>query len=622
MANSNATFDYIVIGGGTAGLVLAARLTEDPEISVCVIEAGKDHSNNIDTMIPGFAMKNLGNSEVDWMFQTSQQSHLNDRRILVNRGKGLGGSSTLNIMAISRGNAKEYDAFETLGSSGWNWQSLLQYFKKSETFTASSEELSKLNIEPDSNAHGSKGPLQVTVPKWINDANAPFRSTLESFGIKYNPDSISGDNAGMSGAYQSIHPTEVVRSSSATAYYQPNKSRSNLHVITEAHVSRVLFSSEKYRGKLVATGAEYFKDGNTSVISAKKEVIVCAGTFQSPQILELSGIGCKKVLETNGIRVLYDLPSVGRNLQDHYWTPFTQELDDKIDSLEVLVSDPARAGQEWMLYQEKKLGMLSSMPAPTFAYVPISTFMDENKIAKAAESLKVDGLAENKTVQIQKEWIKSSVPHLEFALFPGCLPAPGNDPKPGKHYYSFFVGLMHPFSRGSVHVGSSDPLAPPVIDNRALDNEVDMNMMLDALKFLRKVADTGELGAISKSELRPGKELKSDEQLKEFFKSSVQTMYHPIGTASMLPQQDGGVVDSSLRVYGTDNLRVVDASVIPIHISAHTQATVYAIAEKAADIIKSQVGVPRTEKKRTLGVKKSITNLFSRVRTYLSTPGA
>ncbi|KAK2467407.1 hypothetical protein APHAL10511_000642 [Amanita phalloides] len=308
-------FDYIIIGGGTAGLVVAARLTENPDVSVCVLEAGKDQSTNVDAMIPGFAMKNLGNPEVDWMFQTSPQPHLNDRRIVVNRGKGLGGSSMLNIMEVSRGHAGEYDAFEALGSPGWNWKSLLYYFKKSETLSATPEELSKIDIRPLADAHGSSGPLQISVPKWISETNTPFRSTLESFGIKHNPDGTSGNNVGIMGAYQTIHPTEVVRSSSATAYYLPNKDRSNLHVITGAHVKRVLFQALKVRGKLVASGAEYSKDGHTLAVSAKKEVIICGGSFQTPQILELSGIGSKKILDTHWIPVLYDLPGVGQNLQ-------------------------------------------------------------------------------------------------------------------------------------------------------------------------------------------------------------------------------------------------------------------------------------------------------------------
>ncbi|KAK2467415.1 hypothetical protein APHAL10511_000650 [Amanita phalloides] len=585
--SSSAAFDYVIVGGGTAGLVVAARLSENPNFSVCIIEAGKDQSTNVDTMIPGFAMKNLGNPEIDWSFSTSPQPQLNGRQIMINRGKGLGGSSILNIMGISRGNAKEYDALESLGSPGWNWQSLLKYFKKSETFTASSEELSNVCITPDPNVHGTEGPLQVTVPRWVSETASPFRSTLESsFGVQCNPDGVSGENAGIQGAYQSIHPTEVIRSSSASAYYQPNKGRSNLHVITGAHVTRVLFDNETREDNLVAIGAQYIKDGDTYTVSAKKEVIICGGTIQTPQILELSGIGNKEILEANGVTCLHDLPGVGQNLQDHFWVPYTREMDEKIDSFEVLLADPARAGQEWMLYQESKLGMLSSFVTASFAYVPVSTFADEEGYAKSVESLTPGGRAEFKTIQKQKEWIKSNVPHLEFAPFPGCLPAPGTAPKPGKHYYSFFVCLLHPFSRGSVHIGSSNPSASPVIDHRALDNEIDMDMMVDAVKFVRRVGETGPMRAIGRREMLPGAEVQTDEQIKEWIRNSVQTMYHPIGTASMLPREDGGVVDSTLKVYGTANLRVVDASIVPIHISAHTQATVYAIAEKAADIIK------------------------------------
>ncbi|KAJ7793141.1 alcohol oxidase [Mycena olivaceomarginata] len=557
---STSDFDYVVIGGGTSGLVVATRLVEDPAIRVCVLEAGEDVTTKPDNMVPGFGFKNIGKPDVDWGFKSPPQPNAEGRSLSLPRGKAIGGTSMINLMVLGRGNTVEYDAFEALGSPGWNWQGLVEYFRKSETFAPSPEEIQKYQVKFNPNAHGTDGPITRTLPTWISDFEAPFVKGIASLGVPHNSDSFSGENAGYWSSNRSID-SQATRSSSASAYYEPNKSKPNLVVITGAQATRILFHSQKHTaGNIVASGAEYLKDGQLHTISANSEVLLCAGAFQTPQLLELSGIGDGKILRDQGIKVILDLPGVGNNLQDHFWCPYVTETDSKYESVEVL-KNPARATEEWKLYESSR--------------------RENFDFSRAAS------LLNSPQLNIQKEWLMNDkVPFLEMAIFPGFLPVPGHAAEAGKSYCSFLLVLAHAFARGSVHINSSDPLTPPTIDPCALDNELDIDFLMQAIKFSRKVAATESMNTVVTKEILPGSAIQSDEQIKDFIRKTISTIYHPIATASMLPKGEGGVVDPSLRVYGTSNLRVIDASIIPIHVSAHVQATVYAVAEKGADIIK------------------------------------
>ncbi|PFH47421.1 GMC oxidoreductase [Amanita thiersii Skay4041] len=572
------TFDYVVVGGGTAGCVIAARLTENPLVTVCIIEAGGDATSDIGTMVPGFAIKNLGDPKLDWNFRSTPQTNLNHRELLLNRGKALGGSSMQGKLHVTSAEPLMELTIESFGSLGWNWNSLLPYFKKSETFTVLEDDEIRFGVKFDPQYHGSEGPLQRSLPKWTSTLDKPFRQALESFGIKYSHENNGGDNSGIWTASLTVHPTEAVRSSSATAYHLPNKSRSNLHTIVDAHATRVLFEKDKKDGKLIASGVEYSKNGSLHSIQASKEVILCAGSFQTPQLLELSGIGNKDALESHGINVLHELSGVGENLP---------EVDESIETLEIL-SDPERAAQEWKLFQESKQGILTATPISMFAFLPVKDFVQSNLVLEASEAFKINDPIKAKALSVQKAWVKDSqIPHLEISPCAFHLPVQGKAPEPGKRYFSLFVAILHPFSRGTVHIDSANPLKPPSINLNVFDNDVDLNMMVEAIRFGRKVAQQAPFASIIRKEVLPGPEVTSDVEIKEWIKSTVQTVFHPIGTASLLPFEDGGVVDPNLRVYGTENLRVVDASILPIQISAHPQGTIYAIAEKGADIIKN-----------------------------------
>ncbi|TFK33832.1 GMC oxidoreductase [Crucibulum laeve] len=584
------SFDYVIVGGGNAGLVAAARLVEDPIITVCVLEAGEDVTHLPDIIIPGLSFKNMGNPNFDWSFQSTPQVNANDRTIHLLRGKGLGGSTILNFMELARGHEEEYDAFETLGAKGWNWKSLLEYFKKSETFTVSSNDMERFGATVNPLFHGTEGPLHRTMSKWICDAHMPFLKTLESLGIPFNPDCSSGSNTGIFHAGHAIDPIEASRSSSATAYYEPVKAKRNLKVITGARATQILLKKDDVPRTVVAQGVNFIKDGKELTVYCRKEVIISAGTFQTPQLLELSGIGSKATLDKYGIPVILDLPGVGENLQDHFWCPFTAVMDSKYESFEVL-ANPERAVQEMELYEKSKSGMMSTAASSIFAFIPPTKFLSDIDVVRSSlKSVIASTPGQQKAIDIQKAWFENdNIGHLEFAPFPGFMPAPGKAPVPGKHYFSLFAGLLHPFSRGTVHINSSSILDAPNIDLRVLDNEADLEMMVQAIKFSRKVIRNQPLSGMITEEVIPGPEIESDEDIKDWIRNIIQTTFHPIGTAAMVPLEDGGVVDAELKVYGTSNLRVVDASIIPIQISSHTQATVYAIAEKAVDIIKGSM---------------------------------
>jgi len=305
----NHSFDFVVIGGGLAGLVIAARLAEDPDVTVGVLEAGQDVSQSLNTKVPGFASRDFANSEVTWKFFSTPQPGANDRRLFLPRGRSLGGSSNLNFLQLGRASAAEYDAFETLGSKGWNWQELLKYFKKSETLAYSPNE--QHGVKPDIACHGTFGPVFKSLPRWTNPMIQPYVKSCEKLGILLNPDGANGNTVGVwSAPACTIHPETATRVSSATAYYEPNKTKRNLVAITGAHVTRIVFNGK------VAEGVEYFKDGKLESVSVKKEVVLSAGAFQTPQILELSGIGDEKILQSHGIPVVVNLPGVGKNYRE------------------------------------------------------------------------------------------------------------------------------------------------------------------------------------------------------------------------------------------------------------------------------------------------------------------
>ncbi|RDB20297.1 L-sorbose 1-dehydrogenase [Hypsizygus marmoreus] len=580
---SSKAFDYVVVGGGASGLVVAARLAENPSVTVCVLEAGQDITHELDIEVPGFAMKNW-TKDPDWTFMSVPQAAANDRSIYIPRGKGLGGSSIINLMSLGRAPAHEYDAFETLGAKGWNSKELLKYFKKSQTLAYDPELVKALGLKPSPDGHGN-GPIINTLGRTSVDFYPQLVKACQEVGVPFNANAIGGENIGVWPSACAIHPETVTRISTASAYYEPIKGQGNLIVITGARATRVIFQKNVSSKGVVADGVQYSKDGQLLVVSAKKEVILAAGSILTPQILEVSGIGDKSILQAYKIPTVVDLPGVGRNFQVS--EDRLGDLNAGYESFDVLF-DPERAAKEWTLYEQEKRGLLSSLPY-TFSFVPLKTFAQGDAMRKAAASLQVGNIHPG-SFKILQSWLKddsNKISQLENILVAAFIPTVVQAaPEPGKSYLSFSLNVAHPFARGSIHIKSNDPLVLPDIDLSVLDNPVDLAILLDSLKFARKLVKTDALKGLVNKEVAPGPGVQSDAELEEYIKNQVSTSFHPLGTASMLPRAEGGVVDSELKVYGTANLRVVDASIIPIQIATHPIATVIAIAEKAADIIK------------------------------------
>ncbi|KAF8145110.1 GMC oxidoreductase [Mycena galopus ATCC 62051] len=580
--------DYIIVGGGLCGLVLAARLSEDPSVSVCVLESGSEtfHDENID--VPANLAQTWGNPNYDWAFFSTPQKEAGARPIFLPRGKGLGGSTLINVMELTRASSVEYDAIEELGNPGWNWNEFLKYFKKSETFTYFPQEVEAYGMHFDDNAHGTDGPLKKTFPRCMDTLVQPALQTADTLGIPRNSDPSAGDNRGIFVATKSID-TNATRSSAASAYYEPNKNRPNLTILTEARVGRLL-TVKSSGSEIVIRGVEYLQGDALKILEASKEVILCAGSYQTPKILELSGIGDPSILGKLGIPVVLDLKSVGANHQDHLVYTFTSRLKGELETYDSM-QDPGVAERQKKLYTEERTGLLSATPS-LFAFLPLHTVDKDNIILDSASKMKLQdtNVAAQKTFKLQQRWlVNDRIPWIDINFIDRFMPGPGANFEPGKAYMTVNVMLLHPFNRGSVHITSSDPLQNPAIELNALDNDVDLAMFVETYRFARKFLTTGPLGALVEEEICPATELKTDDDVKAFLRQSLGSSFHPVGTVGMLPAKDGGCVDPSLKVYGTANLRVVDASILPISLSAHLQATLYAIAEKAADIIKKRI---------------------------------
>ncbi|KAJ1300912.1 hypothetical protein OPQ81_003337 [Rhizoctonia solani] len=591
---SSQTFDYIVIGGGTAGLALAARLSDNPKVSVGVIEAGLYHENDPLINTPASAGQLQGNAKYDWMFKSTPQIHVNNRILPLPRGKALGGSSAINLMAFDRASKTEYDAWETLGNRGWNWNGLLPYMKAAERFTgidpfrANSTGATPDDIFP---SQGTKGTIAASFNTWYSDIVVPYREAMANLGvpINFNPD--SGDPFGLYNSATAVNRTTGRRSYAANTYFAYNSGRTNFVVITGAQATKVEFDNSTSRrpdGKLTATGVSFVHNSTIYTVKAKKEVILSAGAFQTPQLLELSGIGNATILRQNGITPLVDLPGVGENLQDHLFLSSSYELKPGKTTLDILRNNATYAASAQAQYAQTHDGIYASS-------VSILSFLNLDYIATPAElsdmranldrEIAAEKLTELQKAQyeVQKNWLKKRIGHLEVVLNAGYFGS--GTPKANTSYVSLLMVNQHPFSRGNVHINSSDQLMNPQINPNYLSKSIDQETFLQALKFGLRISQTEPLASLVVARQDPSPETTSNEAYTEYVKMNARTIHHPIGTAALAPRAIGGVVDTSLKVYGTSNVRVVDASIIPIHMGTHLSRTVYGIGERAAAII-------------------------------------
>ncbi|KZT05773.1 GMC oxidoreductase [Laetiporus sulphureus 93-53] len=588
---ANNGFDFVIVGGGTAGLVLANRLTENPEVSVAVLEAGKAHIEDpLIQKLDGW-VKQLANPEYDWCFPIVPQKHAGNNSISWSRGKGLGGSSAINLLGWTRPQREDFDAIEKLGNPGWNFDRFYEYSKKSEKFVIPETARCHKGYRDLYEFHsmGKDGPIPLSFARTSSGAEFEFQKSLEHHGVTTISDMLSGDLLGTAKIVSSIDPASGTRAYSASQYLFPVlEERPNLKVLSEAYVTRLLLTKDGE--EIVASAVEFEHGGSLHQVHASKEVILSAGAIKSPNILELSGIGDREILEPLGIPVIQHLPAVGTNVQEHLTiTGLVFEMRDDIDiATSDLMRDPA--------FQSKLKGAYPHVEGPLslvwtgITYLPVQTVseradsiidMQTAQIVKEADQYP-PGLGEQ--YEMQLELMKDAkVPDVEYLVFPFSL-VPDTS---GKPRLSLLPVVSHPFSRGTIHINSADPKTHPTIDPHYYEEEADLEIMLDSFKYARKIAQTEPFKNIVVAEVMPGSNVTDDDELRDHLRKHFWTAWHTVGSLSMLPKEKGGVVDPMLKVYGTKNVRVVDLSIIPLEVSAHTQAVAYGIAEIAADIIKN-----------------------------------
>ncbi|OSD04609.1 GMC oxidoreductase [Trametes coccinea BRFM310] len=585
------SFDYIICGGGTAGLTLGARLSEDPDTSVLILEAGAENIGDMAILRPASYGSHFGKSEYSWNHETIKQKSTGDVSHFWQRGKGLGGSSAINFLCWIKPPGKEIDDFERLGNPGWNWKNYEKYIHRTEKFTPPSEEVQRtLKMNFDNWSLGTDGPLGVAYPFSIDEGELEVQQTVLNAGIPMAPRPMNGETAGTYFAPCTYDLKTHTRTYAATAFYLPNKDRPNFKVLVSAHVNRVIHSSD-HDGEFTAEAVEFEHNGQVYVARANKEIVLSAGTLKTPQILELSGIGNSTVLRKLGIPTKVDLPGVGNNVQEHTLVAVSFELKDdvKFETLDVL-ADPEVLNKHLGLHTTGAGLFTSGIIGFTFATLgQISPKADEiikateEKILKNANNYPPGALEQYK---ILLERLRDG-PGCEFISFPGMCSRP-NPPKEGKRYISFYVALNYTFSRGTIHAVSKDPAVDPELDPRYFEEEVDLLVWVEMVKFARSLRNVSPLKEMTTEELNPGPDVQTDEEIAAWIKKIMTTTWHTASSCSMLPKANGGVVDPELKVYGTKNLRVADLSVVPLHFAAHPQATVYAIAEQAADIIRGR----------------------------------
>ncbi|KAL0940557.1 Versicolorin B synthase 2 [Colletotrichum truncatum] len=593
----DAVFDYIIVGGGTAGLVVASRLSEDSDVRVLVIEAGADQSTNPLVLTPGLVAGVYGKDEYDWNFTSVPQPNLNNRRVNQPRGKMLGGSSALNFMLMLYPSRNVMNAWGSLGNEGWDFDSLAPYFRKFATDhppPQSAKDVVGLDYH-DPTLSGN-GPLQVSFGEGYNPMNAAWMGTFANLGLGVTGDPRSGKAFGAFQNPCSIDPKTKTRSYAASAYYTSEVAkRPNLVVVTEAVVKKINFDTAN--GDVVATGVQVVaKDGQEKTVSAKIEVVLSAGTFHTPQLLELSGVGGKQLLDTYNIPVVIDNPNVGENVQDHPIVCQSFEVNDGVPSGDGLRDGNilnAVVGQ----YQATREGPMGQSIISA-AYTPLA---DANGIVSDDEKKQLfanhtDQLSSPSAKIVQSLVQSSTEPSTEYLLFPSQITISDHPknmaeyilPSLPENYITVMTILNHPFSRGTVHITSPDYKVLPVWDPRYNSNTLDLELLARNVQFVERIVGTEPFGNLLKPGGKRLPEIKGDdlESAKDIVRQRQISVFHVSGSCAMMPREQGGVVDARLRVYGAKNLRIVDASIFPIEPLGNIQSTVYAVAEKAADIIK------------------------------------
>ncbi|KXX79375.1 L-sorbose 1-dehydrogenase [Madurella mycetomatis] len=595
------SFDYVIVGGGTAGLVVAARLSENPRYRVLVLEAGQDNSADPRVQTPAL-YKALEYTDADWGFSTQPQPQLNGRTVPINQGKALGGSSAINAHVFVPPAKSLVDAWETLGNPGWNWNALQPYFARACTPPQVDQSLKKaigINEWTVHNSDTAHGPIQTSFPGPVSH---PIREAwAEAFkmsGQAMAHDPFLESSIGAFSCLASIDPATKARSYATTAYYYPIKDRNNLQVLTGARVLKIDFDKAVPPAPIRATAIQYAQHGELTTVAVAKEVIVAAGAFQSPKVLELSGIGNKELLAKHGIDTVQNLPGVGENLQDHLMSSIGYRARDDLETLDALArQEPDAIRQAMQEYTASRSGPLTSVGVYACAYLPMPA-QGQQRLRELLANNRPDNsqpLARALHDIANRMLLDPNAPSGAYLslISQTSHPVEPNSgsptgPSPGK-FVSIGAMLSHPLSRGSVHIQSSDPLVDPVIDPRYLSNPIDEEVLALHLLHIETIAASAPLTRLLQQPLArrdPASHLVDLDMAKKHLRTSGTSMWHPAGSCAMLPRELGGVVDANLKVYGVENVRVVDSSAIPMVSTANLQATVYAFAERAADLIK------------------------------------
>ena len=540
------TFDYVIIGSGAAGSVLAARLTEDPAVTVCVLEAGPPDRNPYIHIPAGF-IKTIFDPGVTWQFKTEPTEMTGGRRIATTQGRTLGGSSSINGMIYNRGQPGDLDSWAQRGNRGWGYADMLRYYRRSERCIGLGEDEKR----------GRDGGIPVTAMDWFNPVSEAFISGCVAAGIPRNPDYNSGDQAGVGYYQRTIRRGR--RISAYRAYLKPAASRGRIDVRTNARAEAILFEGKR------AVGVRYVaaRGDEGRVVRARREVIVSAGTVNTARLLQLSGVGPASLLQKLGVPVVHELRGVGENFRDHFASRFVVRAKPGVATLNELSRGTSLLGQiaSWATGRPS---ILATTPSHVHLFWKSFEGLDQ--------------------------------PDLQ------CVFTPGSYKEGAVYVLDDYPGMTagawqhRPESRGWVRARSKDVFEDPEIQPNYLSDPMDQRVHLGGMKLIRRLLQTPQLAPFVDRETLPGPQVQSDDELMDFAKRNGVTTYHLIGTARMGPATDPtAVVDDRLRVHGMEGLRVVDASIMPSMTSANTYATTLAIAEKGADLIRGREPAEESE---------------------------